>query len=83
MQQLIRAILEYPAEENFPLGVAQYNKYRDSLSVLEGVPVYGRRVILPHGLKGGPAMPSLWRSRHLKNQRKSPASRLLGRNHHS
>ena len=28
MQQLIRAILDCPAEENFPLGVAQYNKYR-------------------------------------------------------
>ena len=51
MQQLISAILDCPTEENFPLDVAQYNKYRDALSVLEGVPVYGRRVIIPRGLR--------------------------------
>ena len=51
MQQLISAILDCPAKENFPLSVAQYNKYRYTLSVLEGVPVYGRRVIIPQGLR--------------------------------
>ena len=51
MQQLVNAILNCPVEENFPLDVAQYNRYRHALSVLEGVPVFGRRVIIPQGLR--------------------------------
>ena len=51
MQQLNKAIQDCPAEENFPLNVAQYNRYREALSVLDGVPMYGRRVIIPAGLR--------------------------------
>ena len=51
MQQLIQAIQDCPAEENFPLSVAKYNRYREALSVLDGVPMYGRRVIVPAGLR--------------------------------
>ena len=51
MQQLVNAILNCPVEEKFPLDVAQYNRYRHALSVLEGVPVFGRRVIIPQGLR--------------------------------
>ena len=39
MQQLNKAIQDCPAEENFPLSVAQYNRYREALSVLDGVPM--------------------------------------------
>ena len=51
MQQLNKAIQDCPAEENFPLSVDQYNRYREALSVLDGVPMYGRRVIVPAGLR--------------------------------
>ena len=40
MQQLKKAIQECPAEENFPLSVSQYNRYREALSVLDDVPMY-------------------------------------------
>ena len=51
MQQLNKAIQDCPAEENFPTSVAQYNRYREALSVLDGVAMYGRRVIVPAGLR--------------------------------
>ena len=36
MQQLVKAILEYPADENFPIYLATFNRYREDLSVLDG-----------------------------------------------
>ena len=50
MQQLIKAIQDCPAEENFPLSVAQFNRYREALSGIDGVPMYGMRVIVPAAL---------------------------------
>ena len=51
MQQLNKANQDCPAEENFPTSVAQYNRCRETLSVLDSVPMYGRRVIVPAGLR--------------------------------
>ena len=36
MQQLVKEILEYPADENFPICLATFNRYREDLSVLDG-----------------------------------------------
>ena len=38
-------------QDSLPDSVSQYNKLRDSLYVLEGVPIYGRRVIVPRALR--------------------------------
>ena len=35
----------------FPDAIAVYNKLKDSLSVVDGVPMYGRRVIIPKCLR--------------------------------
>ena len=35
----------------FPDAIAVYNKLKDSLSVVAGVPMYGRRVIIPKCLR--------------------------------
>ena len=51
MQQLVTTIQDCPAGENFPLSLAPFNRYREALSVLDGVPMYGRRVIVPAALR--------------------------------
>ena len=52
MVKLLDAIMKTPAEENFPPHLAGYNKLRESLSVLDGIPMYGRRIIIPPTLRG-------------------------------
>merc|ERR1712218_276333 len=51
MSDLVQAITNSGEQDSFPDSVSQYNKYRDSLYVLEGVPMYGRRVIVPSALR--------------------------------
>ena len=51
MSDLVQAITNSGEQDSFPDTVSQYNKYRDSLYVLEGVPMLGRRVIVPSALR--------------------------------
>ena len=51
MQQLVEAITETSNDESFPQKLADYNKIKDSMSVVDGVPMYGRRVIIPAELR--------------------------------
>ena len=48
---LREAILNTNSAMRFPPGLDVFNKYRDSLHVLEGVPMYGYRVIVPTKLR--------------------------------
>ena len=43
MQDLVGAIGSKEGQDRFPDTVSQYNKYSEDLSVLDGVPMYGRR----------------------------------------
>ena len=47
MLDLIRAIEDKDATDKFPDVVANYNRHRDDLLVVDGVPMLGRRVIVP------------------------------------
>ena len=51
MLDLISAITSKEGQDTFPDTVSQYNKYSDDLSVLDGVPMLGRRVIIPTSLR--------------------------------
>ena len=49
---LVNAIRNTPFDVEYPADLQQYQRYRDSLSVQDGVPMYGRRVIVPASLRG-------------------------------
>ena len=51
MSALVIAIESMVEGEKLPDRLAQYDRYRDSLSVVDGVPMYGRRVIVPLSLR--------------------------------
>ena len=51
MSDLVQAISSMGEQDSLPDSVSQYNKFRDSLYVLEGVPMYGRQVIVPRALR--------------------------------
>ena len=51
MSDLVQAIINIEEQDSFPDSVSQYDRFRGSLSVLEGVPMYGRRVIIPRALR--------------------------------
>ena len=50
MQDLVGAIGSKEGQDRFSDTVSQYNKYSEDLSVLDGVPMYGRRVVVPASL---------------------------------
>ena len=47
MLDLIRAIEDKDTTDKFPDAVASYNRHRENLLVVDGVPMLGRRVIIP------------------------------------
>ena len=47
MHQLVKAITDTPDGERFPASPASYNKMRDTMMVVDRVPTYGRRIIIP------------------------------------
>ena len=51
MSALVTAIESMVEGDKLPDRLAQYDRYRDSLSVIDGVPMYGRRVIVPLSLR--------------------------------
>ena len=51
MLDLVSAISSKEGQDRFPDTVSQYNKYSEDLSVLDGVPMLGRRVIIPASLR--------------------------------
>merc|ERR1712218_396451 len=51
MSDLVQAITNSGEQDSFPDTVSQYDRFRDSLYVLEGVPMFGRRVIVPSALR--------------------------------
>ena len=51
MQDLVAAISSKEGQDRFPDTVSQYNKYSEALSVLDGVPMHGRRAIIPASLR--------------------------------
>ena len=51
MLQLVDAITNLSDLDNFPDSLSVYNKLRDNLFVLDGVPMYGRRAIIPKRLR--------------------------------
>ena len=51
MMDLVAAITNKLDIDTFPDSLSVYNKYRENLLVLDGVPMYGRRVIIPQGLR--------------------------------
>ena len=51
MVELVKAISNKADQYSFPDTASAYNRYRDELYVLDGVPMYGRRVIIPRTLR--------------------------------
>ena len=51
IQDLVDAIENKAGQDTFPDTVSQYQRYRDKLLVLDGVPMYGRRIIVPRSLR--------------------------------
>ena len=51
MQDLVAAISSKECQDRFPDTVSHYNKYSEELSVMDGVPMFGRRVIVPASLR--------------------------------
>ena len=51
MLELVTAISNEMDSDSFPDNLSAYNKYRENLSVLDNVPMYGRRVIIPRSLR--------------------------------
>ena len=47
MQDLITAIENRNGSDKFPDNVASYNRHADNLLVVDGVPMLGRRVVVP------------------------------------
>ena len=63
MSKLVEAITNMSDLDNFPDYLSAYSKLKDDLSVVDGVPMYGRRLIIPKSLRQGmfaccPSMPS-------------------------
>ena len=52
LSDLVGAIINTPHDAEYPASLAKYQRYRDSLNVQDGVPMYGRRVIIPACLRG-------------------------------
>ena len=50
MQDLVAAISSKECQDRFPDSVSHYNKFSENLSVMDGVPMFGRRVIVPASL---------------------------------
>ena len=51
MLKLVEAITNMSDFDNFPDYLSAYSKLKESLSVVDGVPVYGRRLIVPSTLR--------------------------------
>ena len=51
MQDLVAAISSREDQDRFPDTMNQFNKYSEDLSVLDGVPMFGRRLIFPASLR--------------------------------
>ena len=51
MSKLVDAITNMSDLDNFPDYLSVYSKLRDNLSVVDGVPMYGRRLIIPSTLR--------------------------------
>ena len=51
MTILAEAIENTPYEDKLPKAVEQYKRYRQDLHILEGVVMYGRRLIVPTDLR--------------------------------
>ena len=51
MLDLITAIQSKEEMDTFPDQISVYNKYREDLLVVDGVPMYGRRIIIPKSLR--------------------------------
>ena len=51
LMKLVDAISNLSELDNFPDYLSKYSKLRDSLSVVDGVPMYGRRLIIPSTLR--------------------------------
>ena len=51
MSTLVKAIENMEQADRLPDRVGHYDRYRDSLSVIDGVPMYGKRVIVPASLR--------------------------------
>ena len=51
MLRLIDAITNLSDYDNFPDYLSDYSKLREHLSVVDGVPMYGRRLIIPSNLR--------------------------------
>ena len=51
MKQLREAVENLDYNERFPEGVAVYDKYKRELTVLDGVPMMGTRVVIPTELR--------------------------------
>ena len=47
MLDLIKAIENKDGSDKFPDSVASYNRHSDNLLVVDGVPMLGRRVVIP------------------------------------
>ena len=53
MSKLVEAITNMSDLDNFPDYLSAYSKLKDDLSVVDGVPMYGRRLIIPKSLRQG------------------------------
>ena len=51
MKQLVEAIINLSELDTFPYALSVYNKLRKHLLVVDGVPMYGRRTIIPRSLR--------------------------------
>ena len=51
MLKLVEAITNMSDFDNFPDYLSAYSKLKESLSVVDGVPMYGRRLIVPSTLR--------------------------------
>ena len=53
MLKLVDAITNLSDFDNFPDYLSGYSKLRDNLTVVDGVPMYGRRLVIPSTLRQG------------------------------
>ena len=51
MLQLVEAITKMSDYDSFPDYLSNYSKLKENLSVVDGVPMYGRRLIIPSTLR--------------------------------
>ena len=73
MQDLVAAISNKEGQDRFPDTVSQYNQFSDDLSVLDGVPMLGRRAVIPASLRQ-----SILHSLHSAHQCTVGKARLAG-----